>query len=410
MRKQSSRLFLWVGTIQGELDTSMSRLSEAVHNTMTQFSTPRLLSEVIVRINGHHSCQQSMKTIRLGVSFNLGFLVVHRKDLILSESKKITVFSPTTRIFVLTQPSFLSTMSYQTTKLFAYSNARAFDDTKTQAPELMNGMTPYYDIECLPYLDTHPLHQGFDDFKSLSVQEIIDVTDDFLFGDDEEEELKLLMTAPILDESFAASVATLHPSSDFFSVTEQAIHTISPSPTPQEGCKKRRISDDDEGSVKRFRTYQSGNWSQRFEELCEYQQKHGDCLVSHTYAANLPLARWVKRQRYQYKLMEAGKPSTMIPERIRALADIGFCWGSQEAAWNERFDELKEFKARVGHCNVPSLFADNPQLATWVKCQRRQYKLFKNERKAANITSQRITKLEEIGFEWQLKSSKHSLS
>jgi len=50
-------------------------------------------------------------------------------------------------------------------------------------------------------------------------------------------------------------------------------------------------------------------------------------------------------------------------------------------------------------------FTTNPQLATWVKCQRRQYKLFCQGR-ASNMTQERIVMLEEIGFEWALREYK----
>ena len=155
----------------------------------------------------------------------------------------------------------------------------------------------------------------------------------------------------------------------------------------------------------RFRPYQSGQWSEKFEELCEYRKTHGHCLVPHTYHQNLPLARWVKRQRYQFKLMKEGKSSTMTEERVTALEDIGFVWDSQGAAWSERHEELRSYASHYGHCNVPSNYGENPQLATWVKCQRRQYKLFQ-EGKPSNMTVQRIQELNALGFEWELRTYK----
>jgi Helicase associated domain len=174
--------------------------------------------------------------------------------------------------------------------------------------------------------------------------------------------------------------------------------------------KKRRRSEDDDDSEdpttgRRFRPYQAGQWSEKFEELCEYRERMGHCLVPHTFSENLALARWVKRQRYQFKLMREGKSSTMTEDRVRALEEIGFVWDSQGAAWGERLAELKEFRQEFIHCNVPSNFSENPQLATWVKCQRRQYKLHL-EGKPSNMTPQRIGELEGLGFEWELRSYK----
>ena len=71
--------------------------------------------------------------------------------------------------------------------------------------------------------------------------------------------------------------------------------------------------------------------------------------VPHTYAENPPLARWVKRQRYQYKLKIENKQSTMTDERIIMLENIGFIWDSHAAAWEEKLNELKEYTQLRGN-------------------------------------------------------------
>jgi hypothetical protein len=101
--------------------------------------------------------------------------------------------------------------------------------------------------------------------------------------------------------------------------------------------------------------------------------------------------------------MKEGKSSTIIAERVKALEEIGFVWDSQGATWGERLEELKEFRSIYLHCNVPSNFRENSQLAIWVKCQRRQYRLLM-EGKASNMTPRRLRDLEAVGAEWQLRS------
>jgi hypothetical protein len=112
----------------------------------------------------------------------------------------------------------------------------------------------------------------------------------------------------------------------------------------------------------------------------------------------------VKRQRYQYKLKADGQMSTMTDERITLLENIGFIWDSHAAAWAEKLYELKDFHRERGHCNVPSTYPENPQLATWVKCQRRQYKLLRDG-KTSNMTMDRIVELENVGFVWEVRKS-----
>lgn len=148
----------------------------------------------------------------------------------------------------------------------------------------------------------------------------------------------------------------------------------------------------------RFRSYQSDKWSDRFEDLVEFRNQLGHCLVPHNFSENLPLALWVKRQRYQYKLKKDNRHSTLTDEREAKLEDMGFIWDSHKAIWEQRYRALSDFREKHGHCNVPSKYDDKP-LAIWVKCQRRQYKLFlKGEHSAMN--DKRISKLVSIQFVW----------
>lgn len=115
--------------------------------------------------------------------------------------------------------------------------------------------------------------------------------------------------------------------------------------------------------------------------------------------------KWVKRQRYQYKLKCEGSRSTLSDERVRLLNQIGFIWNSHDAVWEERWNELLEFKRLYGHCIVPSNYENNTQLAVWVKRQRRQYKFY-SEGQATSMTQERIDKLEKLGFAWDCRKTK----
>jgi hypothetical protein len=160
-------------------------------------------------------------------------------------------------------------------------------------------------------------------------------------------------------------------------------------------------SGDDSGGLN-FRAYQAENWTEKFVELIEFRQHYGHCLVPNCFPENAALAQWVKRQRYQYKLKVENKRSTMSEERVNALEEVGFIWDSHRAIWDERLHELTRYKQLRGHCNVPSRYAKNRQLAVWVKRQRRQYKFFIEE-KPSSMTAERVHRLEAIGFQWDLR-------
>jgi hypothetical protein len=184
---------------------------------------------------------------------------------------------------------------------------------------------------------------------------------------------------------------------------------VLPLPPPVEEPSPQKHSSEEvscaEPLTERFNTHQTGKWSIMYEELVQYRATTGHCNVPHFYQENLALARWVKRQRYQYKLMLEGKVSTMASERVDILESIGFCWDSQGNAWFERFRDLQEYLGIFKHCNVPSNYKANPQLATWVKCQRRQMK-FRKQGEPSSMSPYRQQELVQLGFEWELRCSK----
>jgi hypothetical protein len=167
----------------------------------------------------------------------------------------------------------------------------------------------------------------------------------------------------------------------------------------------------------RFRHYQADKWTTMLEELLEFRRQHNHCNVPHTSKVFPTLGRWVKRQRYQYKLMLEGKKnSTMTLERAAKLEQIGFVWDAHSSTWHRRLQELHDFFFDHGHCNVPSNFPSNPQLSTWVKFQRRQYHALQKRNQTNKIIGQgvsgqsltpsRIRALEELGFQWELRRNR----
>jgi hypothetical protein len=304
-----------------------------------------------------------------------------------------------------------------------------------QQTESLYGMA-LYDFETIANdvgLPAAPMHPSFqtahppvfhpvDEYKDLSLKEILDLSDDFMGPAVEDDQLLGNLEPVPFPPGYSGATLNAAANAQPVEIISSFDHSsefnqISPSSSPFNPKKRSRSEDDDDCSSlsseqdreRRFRPYQAGQWSEKFAELCEYREKAGHCLVPHTYKANLALARWVKRQRYQYKLMIEGKASTMTAERVAALEEIGFVWDSQGAAWGDRLGELAQFKETYMHCNVPSNFAENPRLATWIKCQRRQYKLYM-EGKPSNMTPQRISHLEKLGFEWELRSYKKARS
>jgi hypothetical protein len=136
----------------------------------------------------------------------------------------------------------------------------------------------------------------------------------------------------------------------------------------------------------------SSVWEERFKELLSYKVAHGNCDVPQSYADNPQLGTWTRRQRI---LKRKGELSG---DRLRRLDEIGFEWDPTKSAWDAMFEDLKLYKAKHGNCNVPRGYSNNPTLASWIGAQR----CFRKKNK---ISRERLTRLNEIGFDWDPKQS-----
>ena len=144
----------------------------------------------------------------------------------------------------------------------------------------------------------------------------------------------------------------------------------------------RRFVATDEADVLTKLQYWEELWDWRYRELKEYRDKHGDCNVPQSKGS---LGVWVDTQRQSYK---KGKLSD---ERIARLDVIGFAWDPLEQEWLGRFEELTNYKAENGDCNVPQ--SQGP-LGAWVDKQRVKYKTGK-------LSQERADLLDCIGFSWE---------
>ena len=75
-----------------------------------------------------------------------------------------------------------------------------------------------------------------------------------------------------------------------------------------------------------------------------------------------------------------------------------------DAYFEERCNQLLQFKEAFGHCNVPQKYAENPSLGQWCNTMRSTHnKIMKGIHKSSRVLSKdRIERLEQIGFLWHV--------
>jgi Helicase associated domain len=105
-------------------------------------------------------------------------------------------------------------------------------------------------------------------------------------------------------------------------------------------------------------------WNDRYQDLKAFVQKHGHCHVPINYKENPLLSRWTKRQRYQWKLKQEGKQSSLTDARQLMLEELGFLWDVRSIIWDVRFRELVQFYENHGHCNVSINCKEFPKLVS----------------------------------------------
>ena len=87
---------------------------------------------------------------------------------------------------------------------------------------------------------------------------------------------------------------------------------------------------------------------------------------------------------------------SLARDRIDRLSNIDFKWALIEAVpWENRFNELVQYKAKHGDCKVP---LNKGKLGAWVGKQRSKYM-------ANSLAQDRVNRLNSIGFKWALIES-----
>jgi hypothetical protein len=127
------------------------------------------------------------------------------------------------------------------------------------------------------------------------------------------------------------------------------------------------------------------DWEEGFRHLKSYKERCGHCRVPLDHQEDgFPLGAWAHTQRTRKRSLPV--------ERQQRLDELGFTWDLYEEDWEVRFNCLKTFRERVGHCRVPPNHKENGfNLGQWVSRQR-QLK--------TQIRADRRERLDALGFVW----------
>ena len=134
---------------------------------------------------------------------------------------------------------------------------------------------------------------------------------------------------------------------------------------------------------------QHDSWDDMVARLRSFRKKYGHCNVPTDYAKDLQLGRWLAMQRHKTKI------GALDPARVKSLDSMGVVWAPSDVAWENMYSALRAFKAKHGHCAVPTKWPKNVRLADWVQRQRIW-------RKKGKLRADRLAKLDALGFAWEI--------
>ncbi|MBF0164626.1 MAG: helicase associated domain-containing protein [Magnetococcales bacterium] len=129
-------------------------------------------------------------------------------------------------------------------------------------------------------------------------------------------------------------------------------------------------------------------WLESFRGLEGFKERFGHLLVPGDWPENPRLAAWVTAQR------NARLKGHLAPEHAERLSALGMIWDPKEAVAEEMMQQLRDFKRRHGHCEVPLDSPDHPRLGMWLQFQRQA-------KKDGQLDPERTRKLAEIGVIWR---------
>lgn len=130
------------------------------------------------------------------------------------------------------------------------------------------------------------------------------------------------------------------------------------------------------------------NWERSYRKLAIYFELNGHSSASQLIKGVGP---WLSAQRVLYRRHELSDTKTILLQNLEVV------WNPSEKHqdnWQVKFEKVKAFYEKNGHCNVPR--RDCPDPGIWVSAQRTAYR-------KELLSPNRIKALNSINFQWKLR-------
>ena len=128
-------------------------------------------------------------------------------------------------------------------------------------------------------------------------------------------------------------------------------------------------------------------WHENFKKLVLFKEKYGDCDVPYLWGEDVAFSKWIGIQR---------KAKNKLPVDLKeSLISIGFDFSGAKFNWEEKYEELLQFKKENGHIFLPLDDKKYIDLKDWLSLQilNKDY-----------LVDERFNKLNSLGVVWENKT------
>lgn len=167
----------------------------------------------------------------------------------------------------------------------------------------------------------------------------------------------------------------------------------------------RKVMERNDDNLKQFKSHFDGDNREAMEKSGIFlQQYHQPSVKLDSHIQDASMTQYTPSDDYLRRIMTNELNKARHPEeKILKLTSNNHCSGRK--TWLHNYQCLIQYKKYNGHCNVLQRYTPNKKLGTWVNNQRTEYRKLMNGQKSS-MTKERITALEEIGFEWNVDFEK----
>lgn len=152
-----------------------------------------------------------------------------------------------------------------------------------------------------------------------------------------------------------------------------------------------------------WESYKDLSWQRYYAAAKAYYEENGNLNVQALYTTEtgLKLGSWIGNLRTYRK--NGAQSSYLTQERIDQLDAIGMVWDQNDWLWDKYFAAAQEYYVKHGDLNVNIKYVteDGLRLGAWVH---RQKSLYRGTGVGAELTEEKIAKLNSLGIAWMRKS------